>query len=101
MSTRSQRSCAPASSRPHVHLVRNERVQAIDRGKLLGHCIGRAMLVGRRADDAVGRLVVLAQHRTHHTERHTRPIGVHAEVQRRMREDAGRPFDRVYLGDQG
>ena len=86
---------------PHIHLVRDERVKAIDGGELLGHGIGRAVLVRRRADDAVAGLAFLAEHRTHHAVRHTRPIGVHAEVQRRMREDARCPFDRVDLGNQG
>ena len=86
---------------PYIHLFGDQRVQAVHGGEFLGHRVGRAVLVRRRADDAKGGLAVLAEHCAQHPARDPRPVGVHAEVQCGMAEDAWRPFDGVDLGDQG
>ena len=93
----------PGGQGAEVELVRDQGVQAVDRGELLGQGVGGAVVVGDGAGDAADD-VAPAQAPEEAVEAllgQAPPVGPHPQAQGGVGQDPRRPLHGVDLGHQG
>ena len=84
-------------------MVRDERVHAVDGDEFFGEGVGHAALVGAGAGDAGDAFARgdAAEEFVEALAHQAPPVGVHGDLEGRVVEDCGRPFDGVDLGHEG
>ena len=99
---RHRRQQAPVGRRAHRQVVAHQRVQPVDRDELLGQAVVDAVVIDAAQRHAGERLVLAdaADRAMQALGLEAPPVRLHADLERRMRQDRRRPFDGVDLRHQ-